>query len=114
MIAEPGPWKAIGSGYGHVCAIKESGALFCWGAGLEGQIDGVSVEPEVGLPREVELPGDPALVAVDGGWRHTCAIDDHGRLFCWGAGNWGELGLGDYMDQLLPRRVCVPPDPPMM
>ena len=29
------------------------------------------------------------------GWRHSAAVDDQGRLYVWGWGRWGQLGLGD-------------------
>ncbi len=39
-IGEPGPWRAIAAGSYHACAIKDSGALFCWGEAAYGQVDG--------------------------------------------------------------------------
>lgn len=34
------------------------------------------------------------VIRVACGWRHSAAVDDQGRLFVWGWGRWGQLGLG--------------------
>ena len=45
------------------------------------------------LPRQF-LPDRP-IVKVSCGMNHSAAIDDFGKLWMWGNGNEGCLGLGD-------------------
>jgi len=54
----------------------------------------------------------PTLVGIGHQWRavsldtfHTCAIDDAQRLWCWGRGLEGQLGLGNH--ELQPAPVVL-------
>lgn len=39
------------------------------------------------------------------GEEHTCGLTTDGRIFCWGRGINGQLGVGDFEDRLGPSRV---------
>lgn len=50
---------------------------------------------------------------VAAGAEHTAAVTEDGELYGWGWGRYGNLGLGDRDDRLVPRKVstvevCVP------
>lgn len=94
VIAEPGPWKAVGAGTYHACAIKESGEAYCWGSGDRGQVDGDTDLQIFQQPEEVPVPDGVTFTAIDGGGLHTCAVDSDGQMWCWGLGDEGELGRG--------------------
>lgn len=86
------------------CATATDGKVRCWGAGGEGQLgDGTS-----GQNRRV--PG-PTVASVSGATRlrggdsHACVVADAG-LQCWGLGNLGQLGDGEYDRRVMP--VVVP------
>ena len=68
-IGAPSPFIAVSAGYDHACAIRENGALECWGFTNGEQID----TPE------------GSFTAVSVGFRHNCAIHDTGDLECWGS-----------------------------
>ncbi|PKN59038.1 MAG: hypothetical protein CVU56_02795 [Deltaproteobacteria bacterium HGW-Deltaproteobacteria-14] len=48
-----------------------------------------------------------AFVQVDGGEEHTCAVTNDGQVWCWGVGEYGQLGRGVFegADPLSPGRV---------
>jgi regulator of chromosome condensation len=70
--------------------------VYLWGRAL-------STAPE---PAEVlRLEGD-AIADVQAGSKYTLALTASGRVFAWGAGTYGRLGLGSEEDQLAP--TCVP------
>ncbi len=51
------------------------------------------------------LYADPAVVA---GHDHTLAITTKGKVFAWGVGGNGQLGLGDYQARMVPTAVSLP------
>jgi len=77
------------------CAIvKPSNRLHCWGRNDLGQagLDPTRA-PAVMVPTMV--PGLPIVNGVFPGRRHSCARDATSReLWCWGANDRGQLGLG--------------------
>ncbi|HEY6561982.1 MAG TPA: hypothetical protein VI072_32165 [Polyangiaceae bacterium] len=90
----------IEAGGFHTCAILESGAVRCWGAGHSGQL-GYAV-PGLVAVGDTELPSAMLPVNVGGevdqislGEMHTCALLTSGKLRCWGYGEYGQLGYGN-------------------
>ncbi len=89
---------AISAGDFHTCAIRDDGALVCWGFGSGGQL-GRGSTTDVG---DDETPGQAGPLnlnghrarAVSGGKGHTCAILDDDSVRCWGFGADGRLGYG--------------------
>lgn len=51
------------------------------------------------------LYADPAVVA---GHDHTLAITTKGKVYAWGVGGNGQLGLGDYQARMVPTVVPLP------
>ena len=47
------------------------------------------------------------MVMVAAGGGHTVAVAHHGVLWVWGSGGYGQLGLGDNVNRLVPTRVAV-------
>lgn len=44
---------------------------------------------------------------VAAGAEHTAAVTEDGELYGWGWGRYGNLGLGDREDRLLPGKVTT-------
>ncbi len=42
------------------------------------------------IPKAVEALKDNRIVLISGGWRHTAAADDTGKLYAWG---WNKVCL---------------------
>lgn len=55
------------------------------------------------IPTKVQ--GIPAVLDVSTSSRHACAVTTDGRLFCWGAGENGKLGVGYVRDEMEPVGV---------
>jgi alpha-tubulin suppressor-like RCC1 family protein len=93
-------WRKLTVGQGHVCAIRDSGELYCWGRNS-------TVELGIG-PDPIQVRG-PIRVGTWNDWtdvtssqHSTCAIRLQ-KLFCWGLDTHHELG-GAVIDE----RVAMP------
>ena len=47
------------------------------------------------------------LVAVACGQQHACVADEHGQVYTWGMGAFGQLGHGRRRDEVRPRHVML-------
>ena len=54
----------------------------------------------------VEVPVEEGVVRVSAGDSHSCAINQAGTAFCWGLGNWGQLGNGFLINRMTPFPVA--------
>jgi alpha-tubulin suppressor-like RCC1 family protein len=91
-------WIALDAGSNHACAIRESGALYCWGSNNRGQLGDGSNDNH----------GEPTLVsagpwiAVSAGADFTCALRDDHSLWCFGLDTSRQLGDGNNVNSTVP------------
>jgi alpha-tubulin suppressor-like RCC1 family protein len=91
-------WLAVEAGQSHTCGLRQDLHAYCWGqnTGIEtggGAPLGIAGATLVTVPALVDAASDLTLLRSD--TFHGCAIDRDARLFCWGRGTEGQLGLGD-------------------
>lgn len=91
--------SSVVAGAFGACAIR-AGELLCWG---DTPIADDGQHLQSALPTVVPL-GAPARM-VDQIWFHLCAVTADDRLFCWGRGIEGQLGLGAIDPSPVPREV---------
>jgi alpha-tubulin suppressor-like RCC1 family protein len=88
--------RGLALGTWHSCAIDSSDHVLCWG------LDNVTRETQSNPRRVAGIEGATMIAA---GNSHTCAIA-RGGLFCWGAGQHGQLGDGELMDRASPVQMA--------
>lgn len=106
QVGTDSDWNAVSAGGFHVCATRQSGALFCWGMGSSGQL-GDGGTSDRSTPVRVGDASDWEMVAAGG--YHTCGLRDNGKLWCWGWNSFGELGTGakgEGTDEPSPRAIA--------
>ena len=86
----------VSAGGFHACALRETGAVVCWG---EGEKLGSGTPADSSLPVAVRRISN--AVQVTAGWAHSCARLADATLACWGANDTGALGLGPDSDTYL-------------
>jgi alpha-tubulin suppressor-like RCC1 family protein len=96
----------ISLGSRHTCALRDDGAMSCWGRNLEGELgDGT----EVGRPLPETVSTLPAVAEIALGYSFTCArLRGDGEVSCWGMNSSGALGDGTTNDHALPAAVKLP------
>jgi alpha-tubulin suppressor-like RCC1 family protein len=100
-VAGDGRYVAVRAGGAHSCGLTTAGIVACWGANDRGQLgDGSRTGRTV--PVRVHLPEGVVVRAVATGNAHACALDDEGRLYCWGANAAGQLGDGSRVERPTP------------
>ncbi len=89
-------------GMRHTCAIVKDGAVYCWGAGRQGQL-GTGSHDSSRVPSRVV--GVTDAVSIDAGMDHTCALHRTGRISCWGNNHSAALGDGSKSERNSPVQV---------
>lgn len=128
-VSDVGDARACSMGPSSVCALREGGAVHCWGTahlsdlergddvvqlasgaahvcalGADGTVrcwGDLGGSAPVAAPTSME--GPEGVVELDAGGRVTCARTRTGGVWCWGADDHGQLGT---------RREDVPDDRP--
>jgi alpha-tubulin suppressor-like RCC1 family protein len=86
-------WVTVSAGGTHTCGVRRNGKLYCWGSDLFGQVgDGGDYSETILTPRRIGAFLDWGTVSAGPG--HTCAVRRNGKLYCWGADFYGEIGDG--------------------
>jgi len=84
-------------GNAHTCAVSFEGRVRCFGDNEFGQL-GIGSTATIGddeTPLDAASDVDvPRVTQVASGDRHTCAVTVEHELYCWGANESGQLGLG--------------------
>jgi alpha-tubulin suppressor-like RCC1 family protein len=90
---------AVTAGHRHTCALLTTGAVRCWGEGVQGELghdsvfnigDGAAGHQSIETAGNVPLAGK--ATAISAGEAHTCALMASGGVRCWGYGQNGQLG----------------------
>ena len=70
--------QSLSAGYGHVCALRETGLAECWGDygyGDYGQLD---------------APSNERFVSIAASRISTCGLREDGTVVCWGSNDEGQ------------------------
>lgn len=96
--------KQIACGDSHCLAVTIDGQVRSWGRNQNGQL-GLGTTEDSLVPQVVQAFEGISVKMVAAGAEHTAAITEDGELYGWGWGRYGNLGLGDREDRLVPVKV---------
>ncbi|KAL9233360.1 hypothetical protein vseg_008375 [Gypsophila vaccaria] len=96
--------KQIACGDSHCLAITMDGEVMSWGRNQNGQLGLNSTEDSL-IPQKIQTFQGIPVKMVAAGAEHSAAVTEAGELYGWGWGRYGNLGLGDRKDRLVPEKV---------
>jgi alpha-tubulin suppressor-like RCC1 family protein len=109
-FTHPGPALAAGDEFTCAAGITDQAMeVWCWGANDAGQLgDGTTTERHApGLALKID--DDFTLPQISAGARHICVAAN--QLFCWGANDRGQLGIGTFSPHVAtPTAIDLPTD----
>lgn len=77
----------------YSCALSVAGEVYCWGNNSRGQLGPDNLSATL-PPTRIVLPGVDAVVKVQAGQEHVCALTDTGAVWCWGNNGASQNRLG--------------------
>ena len=99
----------ISVGGKHDCALinySVSTEINCWGSDANGQMGD-------GWERE-DNHSPTSISSVEGSWTdlssgdsHSCGVLSRSEIYCWGGGEFGQIGDGSRADRYIPARVVI-------
>jgi len=97
----------LSAGRSHSVALDDRGAVYCWGSCSFGQCGPVGRRRGgTAPPKQVEALSQVQIVDIAAGDAHTLSLTGGGRVFGWGGGFEGQLGIGSII-QLNPKPKLV-------
>lgn len=95
------------AGNTHACYKNSVDEIYCWGGDDHGQLGQGTQGVSSDTPLRVESLGLPLnSINFSVGANHNCAISDS-ALYCWGDNSYGQLGIGDLIDRLIPTLIAL-------
>ena len=105
-VQQPGgvTFASIATGDLHTCARTSAGNGYCWGINNRGQVgDGTFTQRKT--PAAVSMPSGVSFGVVAAGGYHNCAVDGVGQSWCWGRGDFYQMGNNSTSDSNVPTAV---------
>ncbi len=96
-------FATVSAGPSFTCAVTTAGAAYCWGYNGDGELGSGSTAISSSTPTAVS--GGLTFTAVASGAFGNCALTTTGAAYCWGADNYGQLGIGSFSPSSVPVAV---------
>jgi alpha-tubulin suppressor-like RCC1 family protein len=77
----------------YSCAVISDGSLKCWGERRSNVFSALPASTDLTTPTAIPNVDDAVAVATSDS--RICIIDRGGDVWCWGSGQYGQLGNGD-------------------
>ncbi len=93
----------IGPHKNSILAVKTNGTLWGWGRNPYGEL-GVGHKAEVYTAQQVAVGSTWSAISSDGVY-HVLGIKSNGTLWGWGSNQYGQLGIGNNTERLVPTQA---------
>jgi alpha-tubulin suppressor-like RCC1 family protein len=107
------PIVQISCGREHTAILADTGIVYTFGNGSDGQLGHVDREDQL-IPTPITSADLPRIIQVSCGNYHTALLADNGMVYTFGYGRRGQLGYGDREDRLIPTLIISVDLPPII
>jgi hypothetical protein len=90
------------------CGIRSDGRAQCWGSNYSGQIGDGSTQNAL-VPTDVSGGHRFAALFSSGNSDFACGLDAESHAYCWGWGDFGQMGDGGFTTRRVPVQVLGVP-----
>ncbi|XP_026673021.1 RCC1 and BTB domain-containing protein 1 [Ceratina calcarata] len=94
----------IACGSYHSLALTREGEVYAWGGNNFGQVNS-NVGVNLNTPKKVNSALTLKIVSISCGQAMNMVITNDGEVYGWGQNNFGQLGIGNYVNQGSPCKV---------
>jgi alpha-tubulin suppressor-like RCC1 family protein len=84
----------ITAGNGFTCALASTGAAYCWGYNVDGELGNGAALPGAQQNTPVAVSGSLSFTQMSAGEYSMCALTSGNVAYCWGQNTAGQLGNG--------------------
>ncbi|KAG9407113.1 hypothetical protein AC1031_001754 [Aphanomyces cochlioides] len=110
LVESAPPTKIVFCGWQHSVFLDTSGHVWTCGSNKHGQLgqntSGNSFTLErVVFPQDNERAAVVSVRSMSVGWHHAVCIAEDGSVHAWGKGDLGQLGLGEFASESIPRKA---------
>jgi len=105
----------IAAGIKHVCVLRDTLDVVCWGTNIKKQLgsantgDIIGDEPADMGDNLIAVNGLGTVSQIFGGGETNCALHTDGTVKCWGDGTYGQLGSGTFTQSEVPLALSGGP-----
>lgn len=102
-------FRNISAGWTHTCGATLDFGGYCWGTNGSGELgNGAQYEAEA-LPAQVMTYGSILYTQVSAGKYYSCGVWTIGQIYCWGRGDYGQIGNATLGTFIVPQMVRPEP-----
>lgn len=97
----------VACGSRHSLSLCSDGDVFSWGYGMNGRL-GLGTQDDHPIPTLIptfQLSDAQKVVEICAGDAHSMVRTKDGKIYSWGSGSYGRLGLGSESDQYSPKVI---------
>jgi len=101
--------KQLSVGDRSACIIAADNFVYCWGYNLYGQL-GNNSNVTSSVPVAADRSGllsSKTIKTISTSGTHACAITTEDKIYCWGRGQYGQLGNNLMSNSLIPVSVIM-------
>lgn len=99
-------FQSLAAGREHTCGLDAEGKAWCWGSNNHGELGGGTMSAATANP--VSVAGGRSYQMLAAGESFTCGLAADGKVFCWGAAMYHQLGTADSTINATPVEVPLP------